>query len=77
MKQETLLYQLKRLGRNIDEFMLELLSSVLDKEDRFCKMVKRIAQSFLSVFISKKKNICPAKRRNRNGSVGNCAACLK
>jgi hypothetical protein len=57
MKHETLLYQLKRLGRNIDEFMLELLSSVLDKEDRFCKMVKRIAQSLLSVFISKKNNI--------------------
>lgn len=57
MKHETLLYQLKRLERNIDEFMLELLSSVLDKEDRFCKMVKRIAQSLLSVFISKKNNI--------------------
>lgn len=57
MKHETLLYQLKSLGRDIDEFMLELLSSVLDKEDRFCKMVKRIAQSLLSVFIPKKNNI--------------------
>ncbi len=57
MNHETLIYQLQRLGRNIDEFMLELLSSVLDKEDKLCKMVKRIAQSLLSVFGLKKNNI--------------------
>lgn len=57
IKHETLEYQIQRLCKNIDDFMLELLSSVLNKKDRFCKMVKRIAQSLLSVFISKKKNI--------------------